>query len=271
MSHKQYRSHPSKRFLVFCFTFFCLLIGSFNGESIYAESTCQFIMGYEQWKPYSYTNESNKVTGLDIELVQAIISNLGCKLTFQELVNWRRLLWSVEHGVVHIAAAADFTKERARWAYFSKPYRTSKVVMFVLKGTSKKYPFLSLDTICNSDFKIGVSRGVYYGEHFNKLMKNPDFRKNIQEITMDKQNLKKLLNKRIDGFLEDSFAGMDLIRSNQVVDKIEIHPVHVNFADQYLLLSKKSVTPDMVDRINKSLAEIKAQGTYDKIINKYLK
>ena len=41
--------------------------------------------------------------------------------------------------------------------------------------------------------------------------------------------------------------------------------------DIYLILSKKSTSPEMVKAFNKSLAELRANGAYDRIMGKYLK
>lgn len=80
-----------------------------------------------------------------------------------------------------------------------------------------------------------------------------------------------LLNGRIDGFLEDVVSGVHLVRQHKASDKIDIHPVIVHTADQYFMFSKKSVKPEIVDKINKSMDELKATGATDKIIDKYIK
>jgi len=45
----------------------------------------------------------------------------------------------------------------------------------------------------------------------------------------------------------------------------------IHISGVYLIFSKKSATPEIVEKFNRSLAEIKKKGTYDKIIQKYRK
>ena len=41
-------------------------------------------MGWEDWQPYQYKDSDGQVTGLDIELSQAIFDNIDYQLTLEE-------------------------------------------------------------------------------------------------------------------------------------------------------------------------------------------
>ncbi len=235
-----------------------------------ADSACILTMGWEPWRPYQYLNKKNQLTGLDIELIQAVVINMGCKLKFEKMP-WKRLLKQAKDGKVDLVSGATITEERKKWAYFSNPYRTETMGVFVRKNNSSKYPFKSIADITQSKFNLGINSGVYYGSLFKKLMKDPKFKKRIQVVTNYKQNVPKLLLGRIDGFIANVISGVDELRVKNVLDKVELHPMIVSSTTNSVILSKKSVKFEMVDKFNKSLSELKQSGKYEKILNKYLK
>ena len=53
------------------------------------------------------------------------------------------------------------------------------------------------------------------------------------------------------------------------MEKVEIHPMPVVSAESRVVFSRKTVAPDIVERFNRSLAELKTQAGYNDILNKY--
>lgn len=85
------------------------------------------------WQPYQYRNDKQEVTGLDVELMQAIFENMGYQVALTE-IPWKRHLNNVESGRTNLAASASKTPEREQYVYFSDPYRTESVVMYIRVG-----------------------------------------------------------------------------------------------------------------------------------------
>lgn len=79
-------------------------------------------------------------------------------------------------------------------------------------------------------------------------------------------NQKKLLHKRIDCYMGyPVFEAMSKYR-----DKIECHPMTlINTGGIHIALSKKNNTRADLEALNTSLARIRADGTYDRIVKKY--
>ena len=211
-------------------------------------------MGWEKWPPFQYQKD-NSLTGLDIELIQTIFENMGYKITFKERP-WKRLLAEAENGDTDLVAGASKTSERKKWAYFSTPYRIEKRVLFVLKQPKKPITLKSIKAINVADFKLGVVRGAYNGDHLNTLIKTPIFRENLDEVTTNIQNYKKLIAGRIDGFIADDVSAIHEMRTNGYWDKIEIYPIDIHSSDIHLMFSKKSTSPEQVELFNKSLLNL---------------
>ena len=225
-------------------------------------------LGWEDWKPYQYKDDNETVTGLDIELVQAIVRNIDRELTLVELP-WKRHLNNVKQGRTDLAASASKTPEREEYAFFSEPYRTESAVMYVRKEDADMYRFNSLKEIIGTDFKLAVTRGYYYGEEFESLKDDPEFKTNIREVNDNQFAQRQLMKKRVDGFLEDPVAATVELREENLLEKVSVYmPIYSD--NIYVMFSKKSTKPEMVIEFNRSLAELKANGVIDKIMDRYL-
>lgn len=236
---------------------------------VMAELPSSVSMGWEPWPPMEYM-EDGILKGMETDLISAVVKNMGCAIKFKEMP-WKRLLYSVETGRIDMVASASKTSEREQWAYFSDPYRQDKRVLFVLKGGSEKYKFTKMEDLIRPDFKIGINRGVSNGEVFDKFLENPEFIKQVKEVTSNEFNIKKLLAGRIQGFLYEEIPGIYEIRNLGALDKVEVHPMVISSGDIHVMFSKKTLTPEFVEKFNKSLAELKEDGRYKKIMDTYLK
>jgi len=229
---------------------------------------CNLSLGWEPWEPYQY-KERETLTGLDVELVSAIFERTGCTLTFVE-APWARLLTLVEHGKVALAMGASHNQEREAYAYFSQPYRSESMRLFMRKGEAVNFPFQTLAEFAKTPFKLGIIRGYYYGEVFKELMNSADFKKQVLEADDEEENYTKLLKKRIDGFVSDPFVTAAGLRNAGISDQVEMHAVVIHENDIYVIFSKNATTQEQVAQFNQALETMKADGTYQKIIDKYL-
>ena len=219
-------------FILLYLSFFCGINPAFSSEKRI------FSIGWEPWTPYLFENEQKVLTGLDADLIRMIIHKMNCEAKFKQLP-WKRHLAYVERGQIDFATGASKTSEREVYANFSDAYRTESTVLFVLKGSSPKFPFKQLSDIKNSEFQLGITNGYFYGETFAELLKDKDFKKHIQGVSSDTINIKKVLKKRVDGFIGDIFAGVAALKEAGVRNKFEIHPMPVSSSDIFVMFSKK--------------------------------
>jgi len=240
--------------------------------SLSANAAEDLIIGWYDWSPHQMKDASGKLTGVNIELMEEISNRAGFKPRFQEKP-WKRIVEELKQGKVDVATSASKTDERAKFAYFTEDYfKLEYNVMFVLKENKDKFSGIkTLTDVIGKNFNIGITRGSIYSDEHDELAKNPEFNKHISPVGKAKQNLEKLLAGRIDGFIEDELSGAKMIKEAGLEGKIEIlfYLYSEEYASAYLMLSKKSLNQAKVDRINKALAEIKADGTYEKILSKY--
>lgn len=252
---------------LFCMTIviFFLLFPS----NLSADDKRVYVYSWEPWEPYQIVDKTGKLTGLDINIIEAVLDNMGEPYKWQK-TPWKRVLKDMDEGFLDGAPGASITDERKQWAWFSDTYRQELVVLFVQKGKKELYPFETLTDIIKSDITIGVARGYYYGEGYKKLIKNEAFARRIEKVKVNELNYKKLALGRIDGFLCDPVAATAGLKSLDMLDMVEIHPMKVYADDVHVMFSKKRVPWEYVRKFNKSLAELKESGEYDKILGRYL-
>ena len=83
------------------------------------------------WQPWTYHDENDVLTGLDVEIGTLIAEGLGVTPEFQE-TKWDAILAGVDSGRFDIACnGVGYTEERAEKYSFSKPYLYTEVVLVV--------------------------------------------------------------------------------------------------------------------------------------------
>lgn len=231
---------------------------------------CTLNLGWESYEPFQFKDADGKVTGLDVEIFQAIAKDAGCTVTVKE-VPWKRLLGDMETGKMDAAMGAQSTPEREAFAVFSPAYRRDGMSLFVRKGELSKVGDAGITALPGKPFKVGTAASYEYGDTFDALKRDPVFAKQIDESASTELNLRKLASKRIDGFIENEFVAVAMARKENLADTIEAHPVPVQSADAMFMFSKKSVDAKTVTAFNEALTRAKADGRLAAIIAKYLK
>ena len=88
------------------------------------------------WQPWTYHDENDTLTGLDVEIGTLIAEGLGVEPDFRE-TNWDAILAGVDAGRFDIACnGVGYTEERAEKYSFSTPYLYTEIVL-VVKGDNQ--------------------------------------------------------------------------------------------------------------------------------------
>jgi len=223
-------------------------------------------VGWELWFPFQYRNKAQELIGLDIEIFKAVIERANLKADFVELP-WKRHLRYIESGEIDIAFGASYTNEREKYAYFTIPYRLETVKLFIRNGD--KFKINTLKDITKYNFLLGVEAGYYYGDTFQKLMKDPKFKQHTNEVLDIEQNISMLLKGRINGLLADPNTITAFCDKYKITGELELYPLNIYQADIYMMLSRKSLNSETLIKFNSAIQSLKKDGTLDTIINKW--
>ena len=211
------------------------------------------------YAPFESQNEKGEIVGFDIDVVKAAAAKAGIEVKFVN-TPWEGIFNALGQGDRDmVVSAVTITDERKQTMDFSTPYFDAQQLIAV-KETSKVTGFAGLKNL-----KVGVQTGTTGDEAVSKLQGKTSA--NIKRFESTPLALKELESGGVDAVVADNGVVVHYVANNPggkfktVADK-EFVP------EQYGIALKKGNT-ELLGKINKGLAEIKADGSYTQIYSRY--
>ncbi|EEX94857.1 putative amino acid ABC transporter, periplasmic amino acid-binding protein [Vibrio orientalis CIP 102891 = ATCC 33934] len=225
----------------------------------FAVNSAVITAAQDPWAPFVQKDKANP--GVSVEIITEAFKSQGHSVDFK-IMPWTRALNEVKSGKVDVLVATWFTNERTSFLKYSDPYLENSLKFIMRKGEGFEYN--GLDSL--SGKTVGIIRNYGYGDEF---LSATNFKK--PEANDLIANAKKLTAKRVDLTLEDelvakstlSAAGMNLDDFDFTNNALSVNPLHVTSG-----LANPNHA-EYIEAFNKGLVEIKANGTFDKILAKY--
>ena len=214
----------------------------------------------DPWPPFLSPDLPGQ--GVALEIVTEAFKREGYELKMN-FVPWARAIDGVKKASYDVLVGTWWTDERTKFLSYSDPYLENRIKF--IKRTGDDFEYSDMASLDGK--KVGIIRGYGYGDNF---LKATNFSR--PETSDLIKNLKKLTAKRIDLTLEDEIVARALIadKSPKLLEKIE-------FTTNSLSVNKLHVTSGLkntkhkaiIEAFNKGLKAIKADGTFDKILEKH--
>jgi polar amino acid transport system substrate-binding protein len=212
------------------------------------------------YAPFELQNEKGEIVGFDIDVVTAIAAKAGIEVKFVN-TPWEGIFNALGQGDRDaLVSSITITDERKQTMDFTAPYFDAQQLIAV-KETSKVAKFADLKKL-----KVGVQTGTTGDEVVTKLLgKNST---NVQRFESTPLALKELQSSGVDAVVADNGVVIHYV-ANNAADKFKTVADNTSFApEQYGIAVKKGNT-ELLEKLNKGLADIKADGTYAKIFTQY--
>ncbi len=234
--------------------------------------------------PYEFI-EGGKIVGIDAEIAAAIADKLGMELVIED-VDFGAALTGVAEGKYDMGMAGiTVTEERKQSMDFSDTYATGIQVIIVNDGSE----IASLDDLFefdengdpvalkNPDIRVGVQEnttGDIYSSSavsawgFNDL--NEDESVAVDRVVRYKtgaEAVNALKTNKVDCVIIDNEPAKSFVEANEGIHILEGDNEYA--IEDYAICVKKGNT-ELLEKINTALAELKADGTIDAIVNKYI-
>jgi polar amino acid transport system substrate-binding protein len=237
------------------------------GGSVQAQD-CKLSMALEQWPPYIYHQPGGTPSGLDMELVRAIVKEAGCALQLlPELPTSRRQLL-FEQGGIDLLLAASVTPERRRHARFSIPYRHESVGLFTRTSLLPRYQKVtSLEALLTLKLPLLAPKVGWYGPTYARVQPTLTAAGQLSTFINFQQGVRMLDAGRADLIIGDSAA----LRYEAKEQGIAISqlPLLVLRAPVHLMLNKDSTSQAQLDRLNAAIGRLERQGVLGQIRGRY--
>lgn len=209
------------------------------------------------WPPFESVDEQSKeIIGFDIDLMNAIAKAGGFEVEYVN-VPWDSLLAGMAQCQYDASISAmTITEERKQSFSFSDPYFAAGQVVSVQIGNTD---------ITGKDSLAGKRVGAQNGTTGDIYIQNmPDvIRTPYDDIALAFQDL---INGQLDAVIADNPLALGYVGQN--ADKLKT--VGEVFTDEYYGIAVCKTNTDLLAKINKGLAAVKADGLIEELTQKWL-
>ena len=207
------------------------------------------------YAPFESQNEKGEIVGLTVDVVNAVARKAGIEVKFVN-TPWEGIFNALLQGDRDvIASSVTITDERKQTMDFTDPYFDA-VQLIAVKEGSKIAKFDDLKKA-----KVGVQTGTTGDEAVTKLLGKTSTA--IKRFESTPLALKELESGGVDAVVADNGVVINYVTTNPGA-KFKTVSDKAFVPEQYGIVVKKG-NADLLEKINKGLADIKADGTYDKI------
>ena len=207
------------------------------------------------YAPFTYHDESGKLVGFDVEIGEAIAERLGVKAEFLE-GKWDGLIAGLDANRYDaVINQVGITEARQQKYDFSEPYIASKAVLIARADDDSINGFADLK---------GKKAAQSLTSNFGKLAEQSG----AELVGTDgfDQSIQLVLTGRADATINDSLSFLDF-KKHKPDANVKIAAEQAD-ADHSGVIIRKG-EPELLEAINKALADIQSDGTYLKIAEKY--
>lgn len=207
-----------------------------------------------EFPPYEYYDGSD-IVGIDAEFAAAIAEKLGMELKIEDMA-FDSIIPAVQSGKADFGAAGmTVTEDRQKQVDFSDTYYTGRQVIIVAEGNTE---------ITGPDDLAGKKIGVQLGTTGDIYASDDYGDDNVERYNKGFEAVQALQQGKIDAVIIDDQPAKTFVAENKGLKILETEYVE----EDYALCFKKD--SDLVEKVNKAIAELKEDGTFDAIIDKYI-
>jgi ABC-type amino acid transport substrate-binding protein len=205
--------------------------------------------------PYEMTTDSGDIEGIDVDTAKAIAEKLGLELQIDDM-DFDAALLSVQQGKADIAMAGiTVTDERKAVMAFSDSYATGIQSIIVPEGSDIASP----DDLAGK--KIGTQRGttgyIYCTDDFGE--------DSVVAYDNGLTAVQALNNGQVDAVVIDNAPAKEYVAANPGLKVLE-----TSYAEEDYAIGMNKDNTALVEAVNAALEELKADGTLQSIVDKYI-
>ncbi len=207
------------------------------------------------YAPFTYHDSTGALVGFDVEIGREIAERLGVEAEFVE-GPWDGLIAGIDANRYDVVInQVGITEERQAKYDFSDPYIASKAALVVRGDNTEIQGFEDL---------AGKRAAQTLTSNYGKMAE--EYGAELVGTEGFDQSIALVLQGRADATINDSLSFFDFKKQQPDADvKIVATEAGADFSGVLLAKGK----PELVEAINAALADIKADGTYAEISERY--
>ncbi len=211
--------------------------------------------------PYEYV-ENGEIVGIDAEIAAAIAEKLDMELEIQDM-EFDAIIPALQSGKINVGLAGmTVTPEREESVNFTESYATGVQVIIVNEGSS----VTSVDDLFadGASHTIGVQRNTT-GDLYTTWDLEDAGLATIDRYSRGADAIQALITGKVDCVVIDNEPAKAFVAANEGLSILDTQYIE----EQYAIAMSKD-DEELYNKVNTALQELKADGTLDAIITKYI-
>ena len=229
-------------------------LASFNAA---AQEEIKFAME-ATYAPFEYMDENNQIQGFDVDLANALCEEMKATCTFHNQA-FDSLIPALKFKRYDAAISAmDITEARLQQVNFSDAYYDNSAAFISIEGKVA-------DQAALEGKRIGVQNGSTHQSYLLEQLPGVTAvpYSSYQDAFID------MKNGRIDSVFGDTAVVAEWFKKQDNLTYVGDQVTNQEYFGNGFGIAVNKSNPELVAQLNTALAAVKANGEYDKIINKY--
>ncbi len=237
----------------------CLFAGCSSNDGMTIEKGKLIMSTNAAFPPYEMTDDNGKYIGIDVEIAEAIAKKLGLELQIDNM-GFNAALEAAQNGKSDmVMAGVTVNEKRLAVMDFSDTYAKGVQVVIVKDGSDV--------TMDNLDTKrIGTQLGTTGYIYASDTPENGGYGEdNVVGYDNGITAVQALMNGQVDCVIIDNAPAQEFVKANPGLKILD-----GTWADEDYAIGFKKGNTELKDAVNKALKELIADGTVQKIVDKYI-
>lgn len=249
---------------------FALLIAALPSLWSHAARACEHPLRvvFGTMPPFMQPDGRGDYSGLEVELVRAIVRQAGCTLqVLPELPRKRRYSMFLS-GEIDMLLAATETPERREIAWFTAPYRQETTSLFVLSRNAERLRVVdSFDSMLARRVSLLSLSIGWFGPEYAQALPRLGAANLVSHFDNLRQGLSMLAAGRGDVLMGDRVAILHAARERGIaLTELSYTPARESV---HLMLSRKSVSEADWRALNQAVQTLEERGVLREIRARY--
>lgn len=204
--------------------------------------------------PYEYY-EGEEIVGIDADIAKAIADKLGLELKIEDM-EFDSIITAVSTGKADLGLAGmTVTEDRLKNINFSNSYATGVQSVIVAEDSD----IATLDDLAGKliGVQLATTGDIYATDDFGE--------ENVEQYNKGNDAVMALLSGKIDAVIIDNEPAKSYVAANEGLKILDTEYA----VEEYAACIAKENTA-LLDAVNAALEELKADGTLQSIVDKYI-
>lgn len=259
-----------KKMMILCILMLSTLMCSVQKEenSVKEENKLpsKLVVGLDDtFAPMGFKNDKGEIVGFDIDLAKEVAKRLNMEVEFKS-INWDSKILDLNSGSIDVIwNGLTITPERSEQTEMSKPYMSNNQAIVVKEGSNIKSKedlkgkIVGVQNQSSGEEKI-ISEGA--DKTFKELKGYPQYDQAFMDLDAG----------RIEAIVVDEMFAKYIKNTKETQSGKKLYTIlEDNFGLEDCGIAAKKGNKVLIDAINKTIEEMKADGTYNEISSRWFK